>query len=78
MERPARLRKLGDPTSLLVLPLAAGLKLAAAPWILAAWLLMASRMSWLPQRYDKERAQFVAGKKGERNVLAYSQITPMR
>ena len=43
--------------SLVLLPLLAGLKLTAAPWILAAWLVMASRMSWLQYSFDKERAQ---------------------
>ncbi len=56
--------------SLVLLPLASGLKLAAAPWILAAWLLMASRMSWLQYSFDKERAQAGMNRLKERTLLA--------
>ncbi len=54
---------------LLVLPLAAGLKIGGAPWILAAWLLMASRMSWLQYSFDKERAQAEMARLSEATLL---------
>lgn len=41
----------------LVIPIIAGFKISVAPWILPAWFLMASRMSWLQYSFDKERAQ---------------------
>lgn len=43
--------------ALVILPVISGLKLPSAPWIVAAWLLMASRMSWLQYSFDKERAE---------------------
>lgn len=56
--------------SLVLLPLATGLKLVAAPWIMAAWLLMASRMSWLQYSFDKERAQAGMARLSEATLLA--------
>lgn len=54
---------------LVVLPLAAGLKIPSAPWTLAAWLLMASRMSWLQYSFDKERAQAGMARLSEATLL---------
>ena len=55
--------------ALLVLPLAAGLKLSGAPWIIGAWLLMASRMSWLQYSFDKERARADMARLSEATLL---------